>query len=173
MSYTLRDKSQPYRTELWLNGKLVEMEVDTGAAVSLIGHDKFQELFPQLSLTKSTEILRTYTGERLDVRGEVQVEACYREQKKSLPLIVIDGSGPVLLGRNWLEHIRLDWGTLGVAAIHHTAADTLAPILDRYAIVFNEDLGCITPYKANLQLHLMLGRSFTKPGQCPMLSGKP
>ena len=59
--YTLRDKSQPYRTELLLNGKLVEMEVDTGAAVSLIGHNKFQELFPQLSLTKSTEILRTYT----------------------------------------------------------------------------------------------------------------
>ena len=80
------------------------------------------------------------------------MEACYGEQKKSLPLIVIDGSGPVLLGRNWLEHIRLDWGMLGVAAIHHTAADTLAPILDRYAIVFDEDLGCITPYKANLQL---------------------
>ena len=136
--------------------------MDTGAAVSLIGHDKFQELFPKLSLTK---FLRTYTRERLDVRGEVQVEACYGEQKKSLPLIVIDGSGPMLLGRNWLEHIRLDWGTLGVAAIHHTAADALAPILDRYAIVFDEDLGCITPYKANLQLQPDARPKFHKVGR--------
>lgn len=88
---------------------------------------------------------------------------------RSQPLIVIDGSGPVLLGRNWLRHIRLNWGTLGEAAIHHTGVDTLGPILDRYAMVFNEDLGCITPYLVNSQVCL----NFTKPGLYPLLLGRP
>ena len=44
--YTLRDNSHPLYAKLLFNGKPVEMEVDIGAAVSLISQRKLCELSP-------------------------------------------------------------------------------------------------------------------------------
>ena len=124
------------------------MEVDTRATVLLISQRKLCDLFPKLHVKQSEVTLCTYTGEKMDVRGEIQVEAQYGEQKKSLTLVVIAGTGPVLLGRNWLQHLQLNWKELMDLAIHHAAADTLASTLDRYSIVFTEDLSSMKPFKA-------------------------
>ncbi len=32
-----------------------------------------------------------------------------KDQNCNLNLVVVMGSGPLLLGRDWLKHIRLDW----------------------------------------------------------------
>ena len=39
----------------------------------------------------------------------------YKSQQANLPLIVVAGSGPSLLGRNWLSSIQLDWKTVQFA----------------------------------------------------------
>ena len=50
--------------------------------------------------------LRTYTGEAIQVAGEVLVDVQYGQQEvKQLPLIVVEGEGPPLFGRNWLQHL--------------------------------------------------------------------
>ena len=36
----------------------------------------------------------------------------YKEQRHGLPLLVVAGDGSSLLGRNWLEQIKLDWHNL-------------------------------------------------------------
>ncbi len=41
--------------------------------------------------------------------GELQVNVSYGDQRAQLPLIVVDGNGPNLMGRNWLKHIQLNW----------------------------------------------------------------
>ena len=51
--YTLRDSSRPLHAEVKLNEKSVHMEVDTGAAVSLISQSKLRALFPDLPIMKS------------------------------------------------------------------------------------------------------------------------
>ena len=33
----------------------------------------------------------------------------YGDQTVTLPLLVIKGEGPSLLGRNWLDVLKLDW----------------------------------------------------------------
>ena len=94
-------------------------------------------------------MLTTYTGERMDVRGDIEMDVQYGEQKESL---VIAGTGPALLGRNWLQHLRLNWKELGAATLHHSSTDTLETILDRYSSVFADGLSCIKHFKAKFHV---------------------
>ena len=68
--------------ELQLDGKPVTMEVDTGAAVSLISEWTLKQVLPKAAIHSTTVVLRTYTSERIPVRGELQVMVQYGNQKK-------------------------------------------------------------------------------------------
>ena len=61
------------------------MEVDTGAAVSVISKETYKEMFMNLSLKKASVSLNTYMGERIPVLGEIEVEVTYQEQSRSFP----------------------------------------------------------------------------------------
>ena len=83
--------------------------------------------------------LSTYSGERLKAKGECKVAVEYHDQQKTLPLVVVEGRGPNLLGRNWLSEIKLDW-----KAINKVKSDSaLASVLDNYPDVFREELGTL------------------------------
>jgi len=76
----------------------------------------------------------------------------YNDQEKSLQLVIVAGSGPVLLGRNWLQHLQLNCKELGINAVHPRSPDEcLESIQKRYeSTVFGEGLGCVKPFKATL-----------------------
>ena len=81
-----------------LNGVTHSMELDTGAAITVISEAKCQELFPGAMFRKSDLLLKTYTGEPLPVIGELNVQVRYEEQENDLALTVVAGDGPSLLG---------------------------------------------------------------------------
>ena len=41
--------------------------------------------------------------------GQALVKVVYGEQEAKVPVLVVPGDGPSLLGRNWLKLIRLNW----------------------------------------------------------------
>ena len=88
------------------------MEIDTGASVSIILEQKQRQLFPNTSIVKSPLRLQTYMGEKMAVIGQMETKVKCSQQSKNLVLYVVAGNGPTLLGRNWLEHIQLDWKTI-------------------------------------------------------------
>ena len=92
-----------------MDGKPLTMELDTGAAVSLVSESTYQEYWPDRQLQECKTRLSTYSGEPLGVLGTLEVEVQYGEQRAHLPLVVLKGEGPSLFGRNWLESVRLDW----------------------------------------------------------------
>ena len=47
--------------------------------------------------------LLTYLGELVKVLGTVEVVLKYEEQENELSTLVVEGSGPSLLGRHWLK----------------------------------------------------------------------
>ena len=73
------------------------MELDTGASVSVVSR---QDLFSDCALDPCTKHLQTYSGEPLPVLGQSTVCVRYRQQKRQLPLIVVEGEGASLFGRN-------------------------------------------------------------------------
>ena len=73
----------------------------------------------------------------------------YDDRHFQLPLLVVPGEGPSLLGRNWLQVVQLNW-----RRIHQLRAVNANPaveeILAKYPDVFKEELGKLKGYTAKL-----------------------
>ncbi len=90
--------SAPIEVEVTANGQQLTMEVDTGAALSIISEATKDSVFPDLSLHRSQVILKTYTGEPMRVIGNLHVRVQYGTQAAKLVLVVVAGDGPSLFG---------------------------------------------------------------------------
>ena len=139
------DRNSPIVVDVELDGRSLSMEVDTGAAVSLISIKTYRALFPDETLQESTASLSTYSGQPLRVLGQREVEVCVSDQRSNLPLIVVEGEGPSLFGRDWLRTIRLNWKN-----ICQIQRKELSAILEQYKEVFQPGLGTLKGYKAKI-----------------------
>ena len=92
------------------------MEVDTGASCSIISQEVFENMWPDRSarppLKESSRRLLTYMRDEVPLAGVANVSVTYGDQSAQLPLLVVKQPGPALLGRDWLQAIRLDWPSL-------------------------------------------------------------
>ena len=126
--------SEPVQVQMIINGKRLDMEVDTGAALSLISESKRRAIFPNEKLRPANLILKTYTNEPIEVMGTLNVRVQYEGQLKKLVLVVIAGDGPSLLGRNWLNHIVLNWKK--VFAVRTLHLESLNKLMQRHKALF-------------------------------------
>ena len=136
---------------LKVNGKPIRMEVDTGAAVSVVSEATYHRYWKSLPLIKTDLELQTYSAEKLPVIGKLEVDVKYGHQQVLGELYVVSGRGPSLLGRNILQHIRLDWPKIAKVHTIHSHQE-LTKILDKYPAVLCDQLGTFTKHKASLQL---------------------
>ena len=137
MVFTIgKSANKPLMLNVELNGQEVPMEGDTGPAVSLVPEETFQKLWPQLPIKESNMRLQTYSGQPIAVQGRVEVVVNYGQQTTKLPLLVVEGDGPSLFGRNLLKHIKqyteLEKTTLDQVLAHHQSVllDGLGTRLD-------------------------------------------
>ena len=103
---------KPMCIDIIVEGQIVKMELDTSAAVSLIPLNTYQQRFSHIPMKKTKARLRTYTWEQISLKGELQVRVKKEGKEWTLPLLVVEGQGPPLIGRNWLESIPLYWGMI-------------------------------------------------------------
>ena len=108
------------------------MELDTGASLSIISEDVFKSLSPRPPLEPTSVKLKTYSGESLEILGKVHVIVNYEGNTYTLSVIVVMGSGPCLLGRDWLQELQLNWKK--IFEIHSN--DKLKELLHKYCLVF-------------------------------------
>ena len=117
------------------------MEVHTAADCSIMAHSVFLEKFADTPLTPSKIVLRTYTGEVLEVSCEMQCNVTYKDKHYSLPVAVVNYSAkPTLLGKNWLHQIKLAWGEiLSVSNENPVSAEgQLSNLLSKYHELFTD-----------------------------------
>ncbi len=164
--------SHPITVEIMVNDKMLEMELDTGAAVSIISEEARQKLFSGVSLQKSPVVQQTYTGEPMEVKGQLMVRVRYGAQEHTLPLTVIAGDGPTLLGRDWLQRVQLNWKSIGLAALDH-GNDRVQGLLQKYKEVFRDELGTMSYFKAPSAFVVMPSQFSANPVQFPSHSRRP
>ena len=104
--------------------------------------------FNQWPLWNTKVKLKAYNGVQIQVYGEVWLPVVYHQQKRVLPLILVDGDGTPLLGRNWLKEPQLHWHNIYLVS----KTETLSDILKRHDKVFNKGLDTIKGFKADIKL---------------------
>ena len=83
------------------------------ASVSVISEQTFQAIASSTDKLEPTDItLSTYSGDNLHILGTYDVQVNYGSQSYTLPLVVIQGQGPSLFRRNWLEKIKIHWNSI-------------------------------------------------------------
>ena len=83
----------PPMVTIELNGAKAKIEVDTGVSASIISEETYKTPEePRLKLETLKWNLHTYTGEKIIVK------VVYGDQGKKLPLLVVEGKGPSILG---------------------------------------------------------------------------
>ena len=147
---------------LTVDGKQLQFEVDTGASLSLISEETYKEFWPDMALQDTTVNLKTYTGTPLKVLGVMNASVSYGQQSVKLPLLVIEGTGATLMGRNWLEHIKLNWNN-----IHKVNPDHLQTVLTQYSDVFQPELGMMKDFKAKIFVDPTIPLRFCKARSVP------
>ena len=146
-------QGKPYFVNVQLNNCDLEMEVDTGASLSIMSEQTYHSFLManpvMLGIAADHSEAHTYTKEPIKVLGIITVHVCYKEQKKSMPLLVVTGHGPSLLGRDWLAQLKLDWQELYQV---NQSEHTLQTILDKHKAVFKDDLGKVVEITAKLHV---------------------
>ena len=108
----LKPRGQKIGVMIDIHVDILTMELDTGASVSIILEKTWRKVLQSQHLSSSPVKLRTYTTEPLAFLGRGWCLSNMRS-RSNLPLIVVAGTGPLLLGLNWLEQIKLDWFSQG------------------------------------------------------------
>lgn len=105
-----------------LDGKSVEMEVDTGAAATIISEKMWRQLgSPELS--ESNRAFTAYDGHRMKPIGELSACLQYDDDAVQACVTVVASSKSYgLLGRDLLSHFK--FSAAGMEDINSAAADT-------------------------------------------------
>ena len=100
--YNLSAEGKCIEIPVELNENSLLMELDTGAGVSLISQVTYNKHFKGTELQPSATRLHTYTGSPVQVGGQFHVQRKHQGQNVTVPLLVVEGSGPSPFGRDWL-----------------------------------------------------------------------
>lgn len=66
-------KQNPYRVEVEMNNNAIQMEIDTGALLSLVSEHTLRDSWPELNLSSNQVVLHSYSGESIPELGTVNV----------------------------------------------------------------------------------------------------
>lgn len=158
-------KVKEIKVSVKVNGTPVDMEVDTGASVSLMSQDMKREILPDVPMSQPHLRLKTFNGDLVPVVGKCMVKVEYEGQMKILPLYIVQGKGPELLGRDWLSCIKLDWqNILRVQAMSGQVANLM---FEKFPHLFSPGLGKAKGIQADLKVKENARPKFFKPRPMP------
>ncbi|XP_062532877.1 uncharacterized protein K02A2.6-like [Bombyx mori] len=142
-----------YEVKVLLDGVPVIMEVDSGAAYSLVNLHTWRRIHSHMPLEPLMNKLCTWNNSAVRVDGQATVLVQYKDIKCSLKVIVAQGSGPNLLGRNCFEALGICVNVNTIKEINVTEV-----ILNKHNEVFRAGLGTYRGEPVNIHL---------KPGAVP------
>ena len=149
--FALSSKTAPIRISLKVNDKDTSFVFDTGAALTVLNKADYCKNF-DFPLSQSTKTLSTFTGERVNIIGQAEVDVSHRDVKTKLTIHVVDSTGPSLVGRDWIASLKLDLNTICNLNSGNSAEKDLKTLLHKYNSVFNDSPGCIKDVKVKLHV---------------------
>ncbi|XP_058868762.1 uncharacterized protein K02A2.6-like [Acipenser ruthenus] len=129
-----------------IEGNPLKMELDTGAAVSLISKKMYVDKLSNFPLQHTNLVLKTYTGEAVLPSGKINVQVKLNGQMELLQLYVVEGDYPPLFGREWIKKMNLNWQEIKSL----TQPSNLEAVLIKHSSVFRKELGTMKGIEAKI-----------------------
>ena len=151
-----------YVCQLRVEGILLQFEIDTGSAVTIVPITVYQKHLKHLPLRPCPTAYRGLGGTQIPMLGVVDVQVAYPHQEASsvgdvviLPLAVCSRpDAPLLLGRPWLRRLPMV-----IQTVQHTATIPAPPDIEListlrrlFPSLFELDGTAISGYEAQIYL---------------------
>ena len=158
------DSVKPYVCTINVCSTPVILEIDTGSSVTLLSHTEWariKEKAPKLTLdTQNVPCLRTYSGHTIQPLGRTLLDVYHNDTQYQLYALVVPGTGPNLLGRDWLSVLQLNWAKV------HRVDDEM--FLEPYKDLFTTGLGKLEGVTAKLYVDETVQPRYCKPRPVPL-----
>jgi len=146
--YQVRKESEDLRTTVSIDGHCLDMEIDTGAARSVVPETFWRNKLGAQALDPPGVKLRSYCNAAVKLLGQTMVNVKYQNQDVKVAVLVVEGNKPPLLGRDWMKVIKLDW----VSMFSVKVTGSVDNIIRQFPGVFSSEHGAIKGFKANIRL---------------------
>lgn len=134
----------------------IQMELDTGSAVSIISNDDYVRFQERAPLRSTSTKFETYTGELVIPLGITSVSVRYDgKDYRDMSLYVVKNSVSALIGRDWLEIIPIDWASYrkSVKSVNEcNNVESLDSLLKKHGTLFSSSLGTLKGIQAKLNV---------------------
>ncbi|UYV83362.1 K02A2.6-like, partial [Cordylochernes scorpioides] len=124
----------PYVIKVRVEDTLMTFEIDTGSCLTLISEKDFKRYLPDVQVKEAGIIVKTYDGTVVPILGEIDVKVDFRGTIAKLRAVVVRGERKALLGREWINVLKI--GNYFVNQM--PLEDTLAELLSEHQVVFGE-----------------------------------
>ncbi|KAJ8048950.1 hypothetical protein HOLleu_01469 [Holothuria leucospilota] len=106
-------------------------------------------------------------GGSIPVVGKIVAPVTYLDNQYQLPVYIIPGNYPALLGREWLSNIKLDWPNIFHVETDQDIAPSVKEFVYRFPEVFSDQGGPIEGFKANVHVNVDAQPKFMKSSPVP------
>lgn len=160
MVSTTKRSSEPCMIDPVVDNQILQMEIDSGSAVSVISSKTYERNFRDKPLSNCSIELAVVDGAQLVVVGQFVVVVTTNGLRKEMKLVVLDSRKDFipLFGRDWLDVFFPAWrGAFRPLTVNHTEASkeeiVLEDVKGKFPNVFDNDLSSpITGFEADLMV---------------------
>ena len=154
------------------------MELDTGAARTLISKSTFDSVFSGSSFVPkvhpSSLNLRKFGDTPIPIFGETTVMVKYHNLSRKLPLVITRENGPSLLGRNWFKSLNFNFSDQiqnSSSQVNSIATPSLEKrvlkLSSKFVDLFKSEVGTFKPHKVSIDLDSSVSPRFYKARPVP------
>ncbi|KXJ79267.1 hypothetical protein RP20_CCG001680 [Aedes albopictus] len=165
-----------------IDGRSLDMDVDTGAPCGIISEAKLRVIKPNFTLMKSDRQFTSYTGHRIQCLGRLPVNVCVGSTTRKLNLYVVAEDYDSLFGREWIAQFTTEVnlnelfsvsGKVNSMAIAPTTISSqqqqaLLQLLANYESVFGDTAGTLKGPPASVHLKPDATPVFAKARDVPL-----
>lgn len=167
------ERVKPSMVELFIDDNYIEMELDSGAGISVIPMAFFKKYFDKSRLCSSKVRLKCYNGSIITPKGEIFAKMRFRgKEYRNCRLIVVEKVSTPLLGRDLIKlfKIKIDLTIDKNCNMLEVNEDQdLKGLLKEYEILFDNNLGLYVYEKIDLKISSDVKPVFCKPRPIPFL----
>lgn len=152
---------------LKIEGVELDFLIDTGANRSIVSKEVLRKAGIKLNTQPCSIRFKGYGGQEILVIGKSKVNVDYNGKNLIQDIIVVDVKEQMpILGRNWLQMIKLDWQN--IFALTSKPKEALVSLLREFETsVFKDELGVMTGFQATINMKASAQLKFFRPRHVP------